>query len=133
MGCDIHLHAEVKINGQWHHYLKNRIERDYRLFAKMASVRNEDNKIMPISKPKGLPNDISLITKIDADHWGADGHSHSWFGTQDIERLCAEIGLRYFTETFPFLFGHYFYDLKAVRLDLGPIIEDARFVFWFDN
>jgi len=133
MGCDIHLHSEVKINGQWHHYLKNRIERDYRLFAKMASVRNEDNKIMPISKPKGLPNDISLITKIDADQLGKDGHSHSWLGIEEIRQLQKEIGLTNFSETYPFLFGYLFYDLTSIQAEISPTIEDARFVFWFDN
>ena len=40
MGCDIHLHAEIKVNGKWEHYAHPHIRRDYRLFAKMASVRN---------------------------------------------------------------------------------------------
>lgn len=27
MGCDIHLHIEVKINGAWEHYATPRVDR----------------------------------------------------------------------------------------------------------
>lgn len=78
MGCDIHLHQEVKIGKKWHHYNAPRIGRNYELFAKMIGVRNYGT-IEPISTVKMLPDDLSKITKIDLEHWGSDGHSSSWF------------------------------------------------------
>lgn len=41
MGCDIHLHSEVMVDGVWHHHAKGQVERNYRLFAKMANVLND--------------------------------------------------------------------------------------------
>ena len=78
MGCDIHVHFEIKLNGKWEHYSNPSIDRNYELFAKMADVRNDyENPIIPISFPKGLPKDLSVVTKFEVDHWGSDGHSHS--------------------------------------------------------
>ncbi len=36
MGCDIHLHTEVKIANVWHRYGCPSVDRNYRVFAKMA-------------------------------------------------------------------------------------------------
>ena len=72
MGCDLHLHTEVKINGKLHHYGSHRPHRNYDLFAKMANVRNYDEEIEPISLPKGLPEDITELTKYDAELLGED-------------------------------------------------------------
>lgn len=41
MGCDIHLHQEVKINGEWHHYRLAEMPRNYEVFEKMAGVRGD--------------------------------------------------------------------------------------------
>ena len=85
MGCDIHLHTEIKVNGVWHHYSHPRIQRDYRLFAKMAGVRNyEDFRITPVTEPRGLPADLSFTTKFDSDLWDADAHSHSWLSGKEL-------------------------------------------------
>jgi len=43
MGCDIHWHSEVKVDGVWHHHSNPRISRDYWLFALLAGVRNYGN------------------------------------------------------------------------------------------
>ena len=64
MGCDIHFHIELKNGNEWVYYANPSLERNYKLFAFLANVRN-DFKIIPISKPKGLPKDASLITKIE--------------------------------------------------------------------
>lgn len=63
MGCDIHLHTEVKINGVWHHMGAPSVPRNYRLFAKMAGVRGIET---PIAEPRGLPGDATLLTRRDA-------------------------------------------------------------------
>lgn len=87
MGCDIHLHTEIKVNGVWHHYSHPHIQRDYRLFAKMAGVRNygyEDEITPVVVEPRGLPRDLSFTTNFDAARWSADGHSHSWLSGKEL-------------------------------------------------
>lgn len=108
MGCDIHAYAEVRREGKWEYVpiesdqQKNRrkiwlngagdgiaslnIGRNYDLFAILANVRNcggfagcdTGDGFNPISKPKGLPADVSLEVKAESDSWNGDGHSHSW-------------------------------------------------------
>jgi len=136
MGCDIHLHIELKINGKWEHFASPRIDRDYNLFEKMAGVRGlEQNAIV---SPRGLPNDISTVTKIDVDRWGSDGHSHSWFGVDEIEELSGwkkvgdPLDLEYkILRTW--LFGNSFSGFKKYRAEYPKEINDIRFVFWFDS
>ena len=50
MGCDIHAHLEIKIDGKWLYYSPVNINRNYNVFAKTAGVRNYTGKIIPISK-----------------------------------------------------------------------------------
>lgn len=135
MGCDIHAHVELKINGQWHHYDQPRIQRDYKLFARMANVRNEDG-ITPISEPRGLPDDITFIVKFDSDHCGSDGHSHSYLTSEEmaeLDRECQNSDSYADWVTFGYLFGGhycYYFDYPDERTE-G--VEDFRLVFWFDN
>lgn len=109
MGCDIHLFTEEKktINNKkkwvntdnWilnHYYDENNRSdgekyiinpaykgRNYALFSMLADVRNySDNK--PISKPKGLPDDVSDVVKYESDMFGSDGHSHSYFTMKEL-------------------------------------------------
>jgi hypothetical protein len=134
MGCDIHWHSEVKIAGTWHHYSAECIGRDYWLFGLLADVRNyEDEK--PISQPRGLPDDVSAITRIDRESWGVDGHSDSWLSGTEIEQVveawtakrgherCRQIG---YILRFPWD------DLLELH-ERYEQIEDVRWVFWFDN
>lgn len=147
MGADIHFHIEVMLTApegteqkdmKWEHYASPSINRNYRLFAYMADVRN-NGRVVPLSQPKGLPNDISAITKLDYGN-GIDYHSASWFGVPEIDKLRSWVfeqgdsvdgeqwwpyGLEYSVLN-TFFFGNYFTD---------PVkgIEDVRFVFWFDN
>jgi hypothetical protein len=141
MGCYIHLYIEVLTENGWELYSHPSIRQDYELFAKMAGVRN-DGGIEPISLPKGLPEDISYIVGQASADWGADGHSHSWLDSDEIEELrvwndcgrgehgssqlwgCRELHhdiLKHYLE------GDYF-DEPDVQW-----IKDTRFVFWFDN
>lgn len=144
MGCDIHLHTEVKINGQWLHYSNPSIDRNYALFAKMADVRNwQTSEIKPISYPKGLPDDCSFLTQLDSDKWDTDGHSHSWLSAAEIKVLFnfidnrekeffANGAWRFERQNFGYCFGNswgHFYEEK----EYFGLIEDIRFVFWFDN
>lgn len=140
MGCDIHVHVEVKIKDKWEHYSVLHIGRSYSLFAKMAGVRGGET---PISQPRGLPQDISVVTAFDNAEWGVDGHSHSWLSAVEAgevqrwyEEQCGELDFSR-PPLFGYLFGNYIdsyvkypEDGKHLR-ELG--YEDARVVFWFDN
>lgn len=110
MGCDIHVYTEVKkhVNSQevwfnadyWQHnpyYDPNEKDgerpldlvsayhgRNYDLFAILADVRNE-GLIEPMCEPKGLPDNVSVHTKEEADRWDGDGHSHSYFTLHELK------------------------------------------------
>lgn len=143
MGCDIHVHTEIKIDGKWEHLGHPSISRWYTLFAKMAGVRNDlkesKNYIEPISPPRGLPLDCSFITKYDYHRCIKDWHSVSWLRAGEIDELedfilkfKKERGLSdywYIEKDFGYIFG------SGWNIDKYPIenIEDARWVFWFDN
>ena len=147
MSCDIHVHTEVKINGKWVTYGTPEIEGDYRLFHKMAGVRPCDlyEADVPICDPKGFPDDASELAQIHFDYWGTDAHSASWFTAEEIHQLSAwvEENMKWRTERdriygFEGLFGHFFGDGWAGWLDYPEerriaVVEDIRFVFWFDN
>ncbi|MEI2465139.1 hypothetical protein [Niallia taxi] len=57
--------------------------RNYYLFSVLANVRNY-NSFDYISEPKGLPNDVSSEIKDESDHWGSDGHSHSYLTLREL-------------------------------------------------
>ena len=108
MGCDIHFYVEKKVNekwetaDKWNKYDDDDYEegdltvnyedrfyhnRNYDLFAILADVRNgrgfagicTGDGFIPISAPKGLPDDICDQVKKEADRWEGDAHSHSHF------------------------------------------------------
>lgn len=109
MGCDIHLFTEKKISinndekwfnvDNWKlnpYYEENNEDgeneysinsayrhRNYYLFSILAGVRNY-SKNKPMSKPKGLPKDISDVVKDESDRLGVDGHSHSFFTMKEL-------------------------------------------------
>lgn len=67
--------------------------RNYRLFSVLADVRNgrgfagidTGNAIEPISKPKGLPVDVSPEVRSVSEDWGCDGHSHSYLTLSELK------------------------------------------------
>lgn len=132
MGCDIHSHIEIKIGGVWHHYSCPPLPRSYQLFERICGVRGEaENAIAP---PRGLPDDLSIVTKVCRVYDGCDAHSETWL---DQMELCALIK---FHETFTkgmAQFDHWGY-LNGNSFDLStyghPVeITDVRFICWFDN
>ncbi len=141
MGCDIHLHVEILVNEKWEHWNHPLIQRDYSLFTKMAGVRNYDG-ITPVALPRGLPADMSVPTKLDADRWEGDAHSGSWLSdieAGEVQRWYEELhsGLPRHPPVFGYLFGSYidshvrYEDSKKQLAELG--VTAARVVFWFDN
>jgi hypothetical protein len=147
MGCDIQLHTEVKINGQWHHYGAPSVDRNYTLFALLANVRNDEPGdkwyVTPISEPRGLPADATALTKFDSDRWGLDGHSHSWINAEEIARVAEFANSKKWrgrdgsafweADNFGYLFGNNWSGFTKYPEGRPEGLEDVRFVFWFDN
>lgn len=133
MGCDIHVYTEVKIDGTWHLYSQPRVKRNYDLFAHMANVRNGVG-IVPISFPRGMPEDASVVTKAECESFCADGHSHSWLNAEEIKELNdRQLDLDDFGYLRGDLWHWYTKTPSEDNLDQYSRIEDVRWVFWFDN
>lgn len=136
MGCDIHLHIEVKISGKWHHYGHPSIPRSYPLFEKLAGVRGQrDNAIAPL---RGVPLDMSTVTSLSYLLWRPDAHSLSWIDSDEIIEVCNWLDkagkrgdqYRFAENWFGYLFGCGWSDWR----EEGPAdIQTVRFIFWFDN
>lgn len=137
MGCDIHLHIETKIYGQWENYGLVKIKRWYMLFAVMADVRNCDVGIEPIAYPKGLPDDISKVVRVHAEWWEEDGHHWSWLDLKEIEKLSKWLrkeGKDLEHDILQnYLFSNSFEGFLYEKKSYPKCLEDVRFVFWFDN
>ncbi len=121
---------------EWEVSIENEMysKRNYFLFSILANVRNKDNSIIPISIPRGLPDDVTKEIKILSDYEGADGHSHSWLSVKEI--LEYNWNQEYFKDGKKYLYR----DICSEFID-GFIPEllkiadpkDLRIVFWFDN
>lgn len=107
MGCDIHTHIECRRNWvqnpTWidaDHYKRNEYfgldecekefdvievfgNRNYSLFSLLADVRNYGNTV-PISEPRGLPEDCNEHIVKDFEDWGCDAHSESYFTLKEL-------------------------------------------------
>ena len=141
MGCDIHAHIEVKVEDKWRHFSTPSVERNYRLFALMAGVRNYD-EIEPIAEPKGLPEDITYLTKIDYEGWKLDAHDESFLTVRELVEL--DRRWRYYRNELKnwkhieiifhtYIFGGSLTGWYQYPQDNTRNIEDLRVVFWFDN
>jgi hypothetical protein len=167
MGCDIHMFVEMRKNGVWGLAYGSDIPggnfsegnapfnwRSYRLFGFLAGVRNY-SEVTPISKPRGLPEDVGEAILHEREHWGYDGHSTSWLTVKELAdfNYNAEMEDRRCTvQTGPnswsgsatckpgegekmtyreFLGERFFKDLEILKAIGNP--EDTRIVFWFDN
>jgi hypothetical protein len=99
MGCDIHSSAEVREAGVWRkidriwpcEYGDDGLTaepysiRNYSVFAILADVRNGNESITPIAKPRGWPEDVTAETNQQHWHWlEADGHSFSWHSLRHL-------------------------------------------------
>ena len=139
MGCDIHLHVELKVDGKWHHYDNVKIGRNYDLFGLMAGVRSID--FSPIVDPKGFPPDASDMVRYQ---FGYDSYFHtpSWLNEDEIELLkerAKEEGIFNYSFEHETMRGSYLFhndytkeSLKSLQ-ERYPHIEGYRFVFWFDS
>lgn len=151
MGCDIHMYIEVTdlptvemaknsllevskglqahplqyldvVTQDWEVYRLNSevfVQRNYELFAFLAGVRGVSPKG---HAPRGLPDDVSPEVRTESNHWGVDGHSHSWLLvptdiTSQKLRLLGE--------------SHLPIALESIQADYP--YRQIRLVFWFDN
>ena len=134
---DCCLHSEIKIGGVWHHYSVSSLQADLDLFGKMGWDGDKDSICTPISIPKGMPEDISLITKIDYDLWKNDAFCQSWLGASEIIQIDSWYdsikGRSHpsLDKQLGYLFGHSFQSFLAFRSDYPTQIEDIRWIFWF--
>lgn len=129
VGCDIHLHVEVKVDGKWEHWSAPTTGRWYRLLGLLAGVRGEES---PVFEPRGCPTDASALTKLDYEAEGADAHTPSWLSWEEMETV-----FRRFNKDLPqdqrvYMDSEF---LHCWRPSFGPNEEEpeARIVFWFDN
>jgi hypothetical protein len=146
MGISIEVHSEVKMNGIWCHYSAGSFDRDYRLFHKLAGVRTPEGCTdAPISKPKGLPEDASYITRLMAQHRALIGvpvKDVSWLSSEEINEVEEwyrnnvnhTIALSY---QIGGLFGCSFAnfhpsELSDERNEIPPVVQDIRWIFWFE-
>jgi len=142
MGCDIHLHIEVKISGKWEHWAAPTVSRYYPLFALMGNIRNS-NGIKALSNKRGLPEDITEVTRFVSKCEA--GHGHSWLNSEEISVLTDRIDKlarpeirNYFCFEQEFLhsswfLGNSFASFHKQTATYPKEIEDVRFVFWFDS
>ena len=176
MGCDIHIFIEVKRNGKWlkfeddhftlDDYDKKEYKKDkggtpfdwrsYSMFGFLADIRNYSNCI-PLSKPKGLPNDSEYLNEdgyYSGSGWGMnntskkedlerdyDYHSFSYLTLRELSEFDYEktfLDERPQTDTYgkiityrEHLGGMFFVHLEELKTLGEP--DDIRIVFWFDN
>lgn len=135
MGCNIHAHLEVKIEGTWHHYSVPDIDRDYQLFGRLAGVRDASQTL--IVEPRGIPDDATFLTRYDCDSvWGSDGHTPSWLTSIEAEKVAEWHRKLRNKQAFAMpLWGYVFgnpLDTRA-RYPEDARCEDVRVIFWFDN
>lgn len=148
MGCDIHAHLEVKIENVWRYYAPVKLWRNYEVFSKMAGVRSCKGSPNPISLPKGLPKDVTFMTKFHSDYLDEDGHSHSWFNYDEILELLEffnnKLGYkpwgdykekenRKWNDLGIWIFGNSISGFRKYPADYPETLQDIRLIFWFDN
>ena len=143
MGCDIHMHIELKVRGseEWYHYAAPSVRSNYLFFAILGPCGRR-KEIQPIAPARGLPSDASLITRLCYEDEQDDAHGVSWLGADEID----EIRTRYqaAVESEGMVYDHLKNDLEhgvfhtyllgnALTTLEGTPFSDVRLVFWFDN
>lgn len=124
MGCDIHAHAEYRINGRWEHVKEVFIHRNYELFGMLVEdhPRNRNNS-KSIAPERGLPKDVNPFTKKVLDR-PEDFHTHSFVTGSELKILEDT------NDQYTFLIDtEYGYEFSQDEI----FSEDFRIVFAFDS
>ncbi len=134
MGFDIKAHIEVKIHKQWHHYSCPSILRNYDLmdFLGAENSLSRNNRF----KAKGLPEDISVVTRIAYNRDVANLFNPSWLTPDELKIVSSKFPQ---LDSFNIMQGNelgYLFDNSVERFyeyrsDYPQEIEDVRMVFWF--
>lgn len=131
MGCDIRAYIEIKKDNVWHTYDRLYIDRNYKLFEKMAGVRGElENAYV---KPRGLPDDMAFVTRLSYDHNEGDAHTPSWLTMGEVNALenwAFVSGFKWSSYIQPFGFIQ---SNGWNREAIEGFCDDVRLVFWFDS
>jgi hypothetical protein len=130
MGCDVHAHIEVLVDGTWEHWHVPKINRDHQLFGRMAGVRQETEPHPPV---RGLPPDITRLTRMDYMRQAGDAHHASWLTSAEFCELHAWVEA-HFPE---YHTGHGWHKVVGYLFGDGygsrQHVQDVRLVFWFDG
>jgi len=148
MGCDIHAYAESKNADGTYTLIDNDVFgwRSYALFGFLADIRNY-SAVTPISKPRGLPADISPGVSAENESWDGDGHNHSWLSIAELQsfnydamtedRRCMRNGNGGSTcepgEGIPQTYREFLDEGYFKEIDRVAARGAERIVFWFDN
>lgn len=138
MGANIHQHIEVKKDGKWYHYSAPHTERDYLYFGFLSGIRGMAEPVVPL---RGLPSDITFVTKVDYEQTkglGLTPTHEGWIGQSELEEVQFRLNRRFKnTGVNPLE-----YDLEEHYLSTyinGSTVarhegwDDVRLVFWFDD
>ncbi len=101
----------------------------------MAGVRN-DGALKPVAEAKGIPEDITFLTRFCYDQQDGDLHHASWLGAEEIQRVIEQHFVEDVWEAedwFGYLFGNGWRGYSKYPEDRPEKLEDIRWVFWFDN
>lgn len=103
-------------------------DRNYYLFSVLADVRNYRSNIIPISEPRGIPEDASSAYKHIVDQWDSDGHSHSYFTLTELLNVDWE---EYNDGEYNHC-GSFLETIERMK-KIDPNPDNVRCVFFFDN
>lgn len=129
MGCDIHMHTEIRIDGRWAHEGAGPYDdRNYDLFWVLGENTRSPGPNPPIASYRGIPEDASDFVRFEHEEWGGDAHSATWLTLAELQAWLAKHPNQvdiddssFWSKGMEYLSG----------LDAAP--EDVRIVFWFDN
>lgn len=138
MGASLCTHIEYRKNDCWLHYAAPHTARDYRLIALVTGVRNETNRIRPLVAPRGLPADLSEITRICREQDAGNAiKGETWLtGTEfaELQKRWTELNpdqSQLDTDFEERVFGTYGPGGSAIADHQG--FDDVRIVFWVDD
>lgn len=139
MGCNIHIHIEVKLGGGWYHYSAPRVDRSYKLFSLMAGVRSDDTGINSLFPVRGLPNDTSWLTDYEYQHDinNFKPKGVSYITAEELPQLqeayCKVMNTQPADLTTDLEWTVFHTFIQGSSMATHPTYEDLRIVFWFDD
>ena len=99
----------------------------------MAGVRNYP--VEPISRPRGIPDDVCSSIRDSFESWGCDAHTPSWYTLCELKIAQKTLDERVLQELIDAIEQRYFQSENYGYKKLLSEDEEKRIrlVFWFDN